>query len=61
MPSKVDILAIVNDEIFCATAIAGSLICTIDDGMKKVVVCGHVCDIIAVASAPVFLREVEDQ
>jgi hypothetical protein len=31
------------------------------DGMQMVVMCGHVLDIIAVASAPVFLGEIQDQ
>jgi hypothetical protein len=39
MPSKVDVLAVVDDEIFRGTGIAGALVCTIDNGMQKVVIC----------------------
>ena len=54
MPSKVDVLAVVDDEIFRGTGIAWALVCTINNGMQKVVICGHVRDSIAAAFAAVF-------
>ena len=55
MPSKVDVLAIVNDEIFSSYGISGALVCTIDNGMQKAVIRGHGCAVLAAAPVPLFL------
>jgi hypothetical protein len=39
---------------------SGALVCTIDNGMQKVVICGHVRASIAAAFAPVFPSEIQD-